>query len=360
MAEAHITLKNLTKRFGNVLAVDNLNLAIEKGSFTVLLGPSGCGKTTTLRLIAGFDEPDQGEIYLRDKLLNKVPAHKRGVAMVFQSYALFPHMNVFHNVAYGLKLRKKNRREIKEKVKEVLSLLGMEGLENRFPHQLSGGQQQRVAVARALALEPEVLLMDEPLSNLDAKLRVSVRTELKDLQRRIGITTVYVTHDQEEAISIADKIAVMKDGRLQQIGNPWEIYHRPANQFVASFIGMANLLEGTVTKLSQALVEIDLGGYELVIHNQDYALTVGQKVLLDIRPESIGISKMRPAQEHNILKGCIKNYNYLGKTVQYWVETERGFTLLVEEYNPKDVMRGEVYLTLDPSRFHIISQPSEA
>jgi ABC-type Fe3+/spermidine/putrescine transport system ATPase subunit len=292
--EVHIRLRNLSKRFGDTLAVDDLNLEVEKGSFITLLGPSGCGKTTTLRLIAGFNDPDQGEIYLGDKLLNKIPAHRRGVAMVFQSYALFPHMNVFNNVAYGLKLRKMSKHEIRKKVKEVLSLLDMEGMEKRWPGQLSGGQQQRIAVARALALEPEALLMDEPLSNLDAKLRISVRNEIKELQRRLRITTIYVTHDQEEALSMSDKVAVMKNGRLQQVAAPWEIYNHPVNQFVADFIGAANFLEGTIVNLGSNKIEFVVDNQRFVMQNQSYNLMPGQKILVNVRPESIKISKIKP------------------------------------------------------------------
>lgn len=353
--EVHIRLRSLSKRFGDTLAVNDLNLEVEKGSFITLLGPSGCGKTTTLRLIAGFTHPDQGEIYLGDKLLNKIPAHKRGVAMVFQSYALFPHMNVFNNVAYGLKLRKMSKEEIRKKVKKVLSLLDMEGMENRWPGQLSGGQQQRIAVARALALEPEALLMDEPLSNLDAKLRISVRNEIKELQRRLGITTIYVTHDQEEALSMSDKVAVMKDGRLQQVATPWEIYNHPVNQFVADFIGAANFLEGTIVNLSFNKIEFAVDNQRFVMRNQNYNLTLGQKILVNVRPESIKISKVRPEGNiDNLIRGHISRYSYLGQIVRYWVEVGEGRKLIVEEHDPQRIISGEVFLTFDNSRLHLI------
>lgn len=360
MGGAHIKLEKLTKRFGNVVAVDHLDLEVDEGRFTVLVGPSGCGKTTVLRLIAGFVEPDEGKIYLNDRLLNRVPAHKRGVAMVFQTYALFPHMNVFHNVAYGLRLRRRSREEIRRKVRQALTLLGMEGLENRWPHQLSGGQQQRVAVARALALDPAVLLMDEPLSNLDAKLRVSVRTELKDLQRRLGITTIYVTHDQEEALSISDQIAVMRDGRLLQVGSPWEVYNQPANHFVAEFMGMANLLEGIVVSSGEDNITVEILGCRIGIPNQGYTFASGENVLVGIRPESIWISKDKPEHAHYVVKGRIGRQSYLGKTLQYSVEIEEATKVFVEQYDPKSFMSGEVYLTFDPSKFRLIPRPRTA
>ena len=225
-------------------AVDDANLIIEPGSFVTLLGPSGCGKTTTLRMIAGFESPDEGEIYLGDQPINELTPNKRDTAMVFQSYALFPHYNVFDNVAYGLKLRKMDKDTIRKKVMDILELVELGGMEARMTNQLSGGQQQRVALARALVVEPSVLLFDEPLSNLDAKLRVSMRTEIRNIQQRVGITAVYVTHDQSEAMALSDQIIIMNKGVVAQIGTPQEIYYRPGNTFVANFIGEANFLQG--------------------------------------------------------------------------------------------------------------------
>ena len=230
-------------------AVDSVNLTIEPGEFVTLLGPSGCGKTTTLRMIAGFESPDEGEIYLGDEAINALTPNKRDTAMVFQSYALFPHMTIFDNVAYGLKLRKIPKGEIKQKVFDMLDLVGLEGMENRYTNQLSGGQQQRVALARALVVEPGVLLFDEPLSNLDAKLRVQMRTEIRRIQQALGITAIYVTHDQSEAMAISDNIILMKKGVIAQMGSPTEIYYHPNSEFVADFIGECNFLKGPITQV---------------------------------------------------------------------------------------------------------------
>jgi len=225
-------------------AVEDTDLVIQPGSFVTLLGPSGCGKTTTLRMIAGFESPDEGEIYIGDEAINKLTPDKRDTAMVFQSYALLPHYNVFDNVAYGLKLRKVPKDEIKERVTRILKLVELEGMESRMTNQLSGGQQQRVALARALVIEPSVLLFDEPLSNLDAKLRVSMRTEIRKIQQEVGITAIYVTHDQSEAMALSDQIIVMSNGHVEQMGTPSEIYFNPKNEFIADFIGEANFLPG--------------------------------------------------------------------------------------------------------------------
>lgn len=235
-------------------AVKDANLEIEPGSFVTLLGPSGCGKTTTLRMIAGFESPDEGEIYLGNEPINALTPNKRDTAMVFQSYALLPHYNIFDNVAYGLKLRKMDKEVIKKKVTDILGLVGLEGMENRMTNQLSGGQQQRVALARALVIEPGVLLFDEPLSNLDAKLRVSMRTEIRRIQQEAGITAIYVTHDQSEAMAISDKVIIMNGGLVEQISTPQEAYYYPNNKFVADFIGEANFLNGVVK--GQDTVEI--------------------------------------------------------------------------------------------------------
>ena len=247
-------------------AVKDTSLEIEPGSFVTLLGPSGCGKTTTLRMIAGFESPDEGEIYLGGEPINALTPNKRDTAMVFQSYALLPHYNIFDNVAYGLKLRKMDKDVIKEKVTNILKLVGLEGMEARMTNQLSGGQQQRVALARALVIEPGVLLFDEPLSNLDAKLRVNMRTEIRRIQQEAGITAIYVTHDQSEAMAISDKIIIMDKGEVAQMGTPQEIYYHPVNEFVADFIGEANFLRGKVVKDKEVEIEgntlklNDLGG----------------------------------------------------------------------------------------------------
>ena len=243
MAELVLQLKKINKYFGKNHVIKNVDLEFEKGHFITFLGPSGCGKTTLLRMIAGFYEPDDGEILLNDKNIERVPPYNRNTAMVFQEYALFPHMNVFENVSYGLRVKHKPAEEIKKRVAEALSLMQLSGMEKRFPNQMSGGQQQRVAVARALVMNPELLLLDEPLSNLDAKLRESVRVELRDIQQKMGLSTIYVTHDQSEALSMSDRIVVLKDGIVHQVGTPQEIYFEPKTPFVADFIGTTNLIE---------------------------------------------------------------------------------------------------------------------
>ena len=241
-------------------AVHDTSLNIEPGSFVTLLGPSGCGKTTTLRMIAGFESPDEGEIYLGEEPINELTPNKRDTAMVFQSYALLPHYNVFDNVAYGLKLRKVPKDEIKERVMKILDLVELTGMEGRMTNQLSGGQQQRVALARALVIEPSVLLFDEPLSNLDAKLRVTMRTEIRRIQQEVGITAIYVTHDQSEAMALSDRIIIMRSGVVEQIGSPQEIYYHPVNEFVADFIGEANFLKGRLEALSDNRAQLNVSG----------------------------------------------------------------------------------------------------
>lgn len=307
----NVRLVNVTKRFGEILAANNVNLNIKEGEFFTLLGPSGCGKTTTLRLIAGFYKPDEGEIFFDNNLINLVPPFKRNTGMVFQNYAIFPHMNVFNNVAYGLKIRKMNSRNLKKRVLETLELVRMTGLEKRLPSQLSGGQQQRIALARALVIEPDVLLLDEPLSNLDAKLRVEMRTEIRKIQRRLKITSIYVTHDQEEALSISDRIAIIRNGAIQQVDYPKQIYTNPKNAFVADFIGQCSFIYGTVTDINQYIViETDVGINLRALKASD--LKVGESVLCAVRPENFLIKK--PEEEYNSLECEVLNVLFLGKT----------------------------------------------
>ena len=272
-------------------AVDSINLNIQPGEFVTLLGPSGCGKTTTLRMIAGFESPDEGEIYLGDEAINELTPNKRDTAMVFQSYALFPHMNIFDNVAYGLKLRHVPKAEIRTKVFDMLKLVGLECMENRFTNQLSGGQQQRVALARALIVEPGVLLFDEPLSNLDAKLRVYMRTEIRRIQQQFGITAVYVTHDQSEAMSISDQIIIMNKGVIAQMGTPQEIYYSPASEFVADFIGEANFLKVQVDGVEGDVVNVNLNGVRFPVKRPAGAVAKGEEHTLMLRPEGIRVSE---------------------------------------------------------------------
>src|SRR5512136_1057502 len=265
----YLTLENITKIFpprgtaGEVTAVHDVNLDIEKGELVTLLGPSGCGKTTTLRMIAGFEFPTQGRITLDGREINSLPPHKREMSMVFQSYAIFPHLTVFENIAYGLNVQRLSKSVIKERVNKVLDLVHLEGYGNRAPTQLSGGQQQRVALARALIMEPKVLLMDEPLSNLDAKLREQMRTEIRRIQKRLGITSVYVTHDQVEAMTLSDQVVVMNQGRIEQIGAPSEVYRKPQTRFVADFIGRANFVQATVRGRRDGQLVLDALGATL-------------------------------------------------------------------------------------------------
>ncbi len=292
-------------------AVDSVNLTIEPGEFVTLLGPSGCGKTTTLRMIAGFESPDEGEIYLGDEAINALTPNKRDTAMVFQSYALFPHMTIFDNVAYGLKLRKVPKDEIKKKVFDMLDLVGLEGMENRYTNQLSGGQQQRVALARALVVEPGVLLFDEPLSNLDAKLRVQMRTEIRRIQQQLGITAIYVTHDQSEAMAISDNIILMKKGVIAQMGSPKEIYYHPNSEFVADFIGECNFLKGKISASRQGEADVNVNGVDVTVVT-DKSVKPGDDGEIVLRPEAIiiGDTGLLPCKvELSCFMGSYQNYH---------------------------------------------------
>ena len=266
-------------------AVHDVSLNIEPGSFVTLLGPSGCGKTTTLRMIAGFESPDEGEIYLGKEPINALTPNKRDTAMVFQSYALFPHYNVYDNVAYGLRLRKVPKSEMHERIEKILDLVELSGMEQRMTNQLSGGQQQRVALARAMVVEPSVLLFDEPLSNLDAKLRVSMRTEIRRIQQQLGITAVYVTHDQAEAMAISDSIIIMNKGVIAQMGTPEEVYYHPSSEFVADFIGEVNFLEGDVTATAGATCTLNIAGRPVRVENPS-GFPVGKRCKVVLRPEA--------------------------------------------------------------------------
>ncbi|MCR4823382.1 MAG: ABC transporter ATP-binding protein [Treponema sp.] len=307
-------------------AVKDTSLTIEPGTFVTLLGPSGCGKTTTLRMIAGFESPDEGEIFLGNEAINALPPNKRDTAMVFQSYALLPHYNVFDNVAYGLKIRKLPKEEIQKKVMDILKLVEMEGMEGRMTNQLSGGQQQRVALARALVMEPGVLLFDEPLSNLDAKLRVTMRTEIRKIQQKVGITAIYVTHDQSEAMSISDQIIIMSKGKVEQIGSPREIYYKPANKFVADFIGEANFLEASILEANDESAKISVAGTQLEVQNHT-KLSAGQEASLVLRPENISLS------ESGILAGTVTFSTFMGSYQYYQVEVD-GKNVNITDYNP--------------------------
>ena len=317
----YLTLQNITKVFppgrtgSEVIAVHNVNLDIQKGELVTLLGPSGCGKTTTLRMIAGFEFPTTGSIILDGQPINALPPHKRDMSMVFQSYAIFPHLNVFENIAYGLHVHRVPRPEVQQRVEKVLDLVHLEGYGDRAPTQLSGGQQQRVALARALVMEPKVLLMDEPLSNLDAKLREEMRTEIRRIQKELNITSVYVTHDQIEAMTLSDRIVVMNQGIIEQIGTPVEIYRFPNSRFVADFIGRANFVPGAVVQQRGASLVVAALGETVELANITRTFQPQQAVTLIIRPEMIRIKKSGES-----FRGLIRRAVYLGDVIEYDVE----------------------------------------
>lgn len=329
-----VEIKGLTKRYNDITAVDNISLEVCNNEIICLLGPSGCGKTTTMRVVAGLEKSTAGHIYIKGKVVNDVPSYKRNIGMVFQNYALFPHMNIYSNVAFGLKMRKFREQVIKEKVSAVLELVKLRGFENRMANQLSGGQQQRVALARALAIEPEILLLDEPLSNLDAKLRVEMRFELKNLVNELGITTIYVTHDQEEALAIADKIVVMNEGRIEQIGSPSELYEQPQNIFIANFIGLSNIMGGYIKLIStdgNVIVSLNPGVEVRGLYKDSKQLSPGQKVNIVVRPEKIRVSSQEMEGYDNSVKGAIRNILYLGNTVRYYIESLHGKIMMAED-----------------------------
>jgi iron(III) transport system ATP-binding protein len=316
-----VTLQNLSKLFDKMAAVKNVDLQIPQGEFFSLLGPSGCGKTTTLRMIAGFEFPTSGQIFFDDRDVTFLPAHRRNTGMVFQNYALFPHMTVFKNVAFGLEARGVSKPEIKKRVRKALELVELADYESRKVTELSGGQQQRVAIARAVVIEPVILLLDEPLSNLDAKLREETRDELRALQRRLGITTIYVTHDQEEALALSDRIAVMKSGVCQQVGTPAEIYRRPRNRFVASFVGHSNILEGRLVTLDAGRVEVEIAPqWKLNAATNGAVASASGIIAVSLRPESI---RFVEAADHgpNVFSATIKRVSFAGAFADYHVET---------------------------------------
>jgi iron(III) transport system ATP-binding protein len=332
-----VALRDVVKAFGNgnFRAVDRVSFEVEQGELLVLLGPSGCGKTTTLRMIAGLEEPDDGEIWLGDRLVSSaernvfLPTEKRNIGMVFQSYAIWPHMSVFENVAYPLRVRGARRGDVQEKVIRTLDLVGLQGLERRSATELSGGQQQRVALARAIVFGPRLLLLDEPLSNLDAKLRVHMRMELKHLQQETGITTVFVTHDQAESMALADRIVVMNKGGIEQIGSPVEVYERPSTQFVSEFIGSINVFSGEVAEVATngadaALVTVRLGGRWIRGRAAaDVRVGAGQQVLVSIRPEKLSLQPGRVLENHaNVWEGRVAAAAYYGDHREYDVQVD--------------------------------------
>jgi iron(III) transport system ATP-binding protein len=343
----NVVLQNLTKTFltsnrGEVFAVQQVNLEIPAGEFVTFLGPSGCGKTTILRMIAGFEPPTAGSILIDDIDVSSLTPDKRDIGMVFQNYALFPHLNVSKNIGYGLRLKKIPRPEIESRVDEVLKMVQMDDFADRVPSQMSGGQQQRVALVRALVMHPGVLLFDEPLSNLDAKLRVHMRDEIRRIQKEVGITTIYVTHDQAEAMAVSDKVVIMKDGIIQQVGTPQEIYQKPRNEFVANFIGKANILDGTVTAVKDDILDIEIAGVSFSVH-QKTSYRPGDAVRIMARPESVIVGE-------GDFSASVTKSVYMGADQDYELDFA-GTTIVVTDTNPvsKKVYKegSQMHFTLD-------------
>ncbi len=328
-AAGFIEVGGLTKRYGATAVVDGLSFAAAEGELLTLLGPSGCGKTTTLRCIGGFIAQDTGTIRIAGNDMAGVPPHRRHVGMVFQSYALFPHLSVFDNVAFGLRIRKIEREELSRRVGRALEMVRLGEFASRYPKQLSGGQQQRVALARALVYEPRVLLLDEPLSNLDAKLRVEMRSEIRSLQRTLGVTALYVTHDQEEALSISDRVMVMNEGKIEQLSTPWELYNRPATRFVASFVGVANILPAEVLEVRGAEVSVVVAG-QLRLAFPHAGFPDARKLWLVARPETLGIGPPGEDAPGTVAVGKLVQLTMLGATLRAEVEIAGGSRLLLD------------------------------
>lgn len=335
-----VELQNVFKFYNQEPAVHGIDLDIKQGEFFSILGPSGCGKTTTLRLIAGFESVDAGKLLIRGTSMVNVPPYRRPVNTVFQSYALFKHLNVRENIAFGLRLQKLRKPEIESRVKDALALVQMEGLQSRFPHQLSGGQQQRVALARALVNRPAVVLLDEPLGALDLKLRKEMQVELANLHRELGLTFIMVTHDQEEALSLSNRIAVMNKGKIEQIGTPSEIYEQPRTSFVADFIGDTNLLEGEVASVDATSLEVltKTGLKVIVNHTENSPSSAFEPVVVVVRPEKIQLSLYKPNLQVNCFEGRLINVMYLGTRVNYVVELAKGVCITVSQPNTVGIL----------------------
>jgi iron(III) transport system ATP-binding protein len=357
-----LVLKNIIKTFddgkGNIItAVDNISIKIAKGEFATLLGPSGCGKTTTLRMVAGFESPDNGDILLGNKKINNIPPFARNMPMVFQSYALFPHLTIFENIAYGLKIRKFSKNIIKNDVEMILQLVNLAGLENRYPGEISGGQQQRVALARALVLKPKIILFDEPLSNLDAKLRIQTRMEIKRVQQMLGITTLYVTHDQAEALSMSDKIVLMNKGRIEQSGSPEEIYNKPKSVFVADFIVNANFIDAVIGKFNNNTITVNIQNNLIDIpkDNSSVKFNQGEEVYLAIKPEAVKISK-----GNSRFKGKICSKFFLGSSMEYEIEFDDSVITSIQpnsdELDMNIPVGKEVSIEFNKDYFHILKK----
>jgi spermidine/putrescine ABC transporter ATP-binding subunit len=351
---ADVELREITKKFGEFTAVDNISLNVNEGEFMSFLGPSGCGKTTTLRMIAGFEEPTEGSVCIKGKRVNEEPPYMRNIGMVFQNYALFPHKTVFNNIAYGLKMRKVDKNEIARRVKEALEVVRLSGFGDRKPNQLSGGQQQRVALARALVIKPDVLLLDEPLSNLDAKLRKEMRIETKRIQEEIGITAIYVTHDQTEALSMSDRIAIIENGRLVQLGIPKDIYEYPQGSFVADFMGESNKIKGKIVSVNEDESEFCSQTGLRVIIKTDLGYEINKSVCLYGRIETFEIFSTTPPLAKNIFEGKVESISYQGSNTLYGVRLVDGTLIYVESareklFGQKIKSNSKVWITISPS-----------
>lgn len=331
---ANVELVNVRKEYAGVEAVRRLNVLVEQGEFFSLLGPSGCGKSTTLRMIAGFVQPSEGDIFIEGQNITDFPPERRNIGIVFQNYAIFPHMNVFNNIAYGLKMRKVKKAEIERRVESALATVGLAGYGGRYQRELSGGEQQRVALARVLVIEPRILLLDEPLSALDKKLREEMKFWIKGLQQRLGITTVYVTHDQNEALTMSDRVAVMNKGSIEQIGSPREIYEQPASRFVTDFIGESNILEGQVVGDADGLVELSFAD-QRVTAPKTRDVAVGDRVSFVVRPENVVLSAPTNGRRLNSVAGALKSAIYQGAILRYEIEVG-GQVIVAEVQNTPD------------------------
>jgi spermidine/putrescine ABC transporter ATP-binding subunit len=354
MSDIMIEFRNLTKRYGTLLANDHVNLQVKRGELMTLLGPSGCGKTTALRGLTGYVQPDEGQILIDDKDVTNLPTHQRQLGMVFQNFALFPHMTIWDNVRFPLMIRGVSKKEGEGKVREALQLIRLEGLSDRYPRQLSGGQQQRVGLARALVYQPNVLLLDEPLSNLDAKLREEMRFEIRDLQRRLGITAIYVTHDQQEALALSDRVAIMNNGHIEQVGTPEEIYEHPRSKFVADFIGLSDFIPATVESFDAQTARITVAGVALTAPTVD-GVTRGQKILLFIRPNDVELVLTESGE--NILAGTVRQATYLGDRMDYRVQIVDGIEARVQTASGSRYARGDrVHLRLPVAQCRLIRE----
>lgn len=355
MADEFMRIDGIVKTFGNNTVVHDVSLSFGKGEFITLLGPSGCGKTTILRMIAGFEQPTRGGISIEGQDITMLAPNQRKLGMVFQAYALFPNLNVADNIGFGLKIAGMGKAEMAERVEAMLELIGLAGFGKRFPFELSGGQQQRVALARAIAPRPRMLLLDEPLSALDAKIRLSLREQIRQIQRELGITTVFVTHDQEEALSMSDRIVVMNAGRVEQVGTPAEIYNRPATRFVATFVGTLNTLKGKVTDPVRHLVSID--GQSFALPHLPPGVTAETPIALTLRPEAISIGK--PNGQDVVLEGTVADVNFLGSIIRLKVDLG-GNSLSLDTFNdqrtPPPALNARIKVSLSSSDILILEQ----